>query len=88
MGLVDRPYQIGVEYYDSAGNKKKKTFTEFEAVVFAHEYDHLDGVLHMDRAIQIYNLPQEKRKQFREILPNHGYEIISTEGTFEYLKNN
>ena len=84
MGLVDRPYQIEVEYYDTLGKKIRKTFTEFEAVVFAHEYDHLNGILHMDRAVQVYNLPQEKRKEFRDILPNHGYEIISTKGIFEY----
>ena len=84
MGLVDRPYQIEVEYYDNLHEKKIKTFTDFEAVVFAHEYDHLNGILHMDRAIQIYNLPQDKRKEFRDILPNHGYEIISKEGIFEY----
>lgn len=87
MGLVDRPYQIEVEYYDTLGKKIRKTFTEFEAVVFAHEYDHLNGILHMDRAVQVYNLPQEKRKEFRDILPNHGYEIISTKGIFEYKDN-
>lgn len=38
----------------------------------------------MDRALQIYNLPQDKRKNFRELLPNHGYEIISKEGEFKY----
>ena len=84
MGLVDRPYQIEVEYYNGIGEKLIRTFTDFEAVVFAHEYDHLDGILHMDRAIQIYNLPQDKRKEFREILPNHGYEIISKNGEFKY----
>ena len=88
MGLVDRPYQIEVEYYNGIGEKLIRTFTDFEAVVFAHEYDHLDGILHMDRAIQVYNLPQDKRKEFRNILPNHGYEIISKEGNFEYQRIN
>lgn len=88
MGLVNRPYQIEVEYYNSIGEKLIRTFTDFEAVVFAHEYDHLDGILHMDRAIQVYNLPQDKRKEFRNILPNHGYEIISKEGNFEYQRIN
>ena len=84
MALVDRPYEIVIEYYDGTGQKRTRIFTDFEAVVFAHEYDHLDGILHMDRAIQIYNLPQDKRKEFREVLPNHGHQIISKEGEFKY----
>lgn len=84
MALVDRPYEIEVEYYDEIGNKKIHTFIDFEATVFAHEYDHLNGILHMDRALQIYNLPKDKRKIFREVLPNHSYEIISKEGKFKY----
>ena len=84
MALVDRPYEIEVEYYNEVGDKKIHTFLDFEATVFAHEYDHLNGILHMDRALQIYNLPQDKRKNFRELLPNHGYEIISKEGEFKY----
>ena len=84
MALVERPYEIEVEYYNKIGDKKIHTFTDFEATVFAHEYDHLNGILHMDRVIQIYYLSHDKRKAFRELLPNHGYEIISKTGNFEY----
>lgn len=86
MGLVDRPYEIEIEYYNEKGILEKKTFTGFEATVFSHEYDHLDGILHIDRAVQVYELPQESRKQFRQLLPNDGYEIISEDGEFEYQK--
>lgn len=84
MGLVDRPYQIELEYYQEDGTLKREIFTGFEATVLSHEYDHLDGILHIDRAIQVYELPQDKRKEFRYLLPNDGYEIISKDGTFEY----
>ena len=86
IGLVDRPYEIELEYYLVDGSLKREIFTGFEAVVLSHEYDHLDGILHIDRAVQVYKLSQDKRKEFRELLPNDGYEIISKEGIFEYTK--
>jgi len=86
MGLVDRPYEIELEYYLEDGSLKKEIFTGFEATVLSHEYDHLDGILHIDRAIQVYELSSDERKKFRDILPNGGYEIISKEGNFEYDK--
>ena len=87
MGLVDRPYEIQVEYYLEDGTLKTEIFTGFEATVLSHEYDHLDGILHFDRAVQIYELPQDKRKEFRELLPNGGYQIISKYGDFKYENN-
>lgn len=84
MGLVDRPYEIELEYYDRGGILKKEIFSGFEATVLSHEYDHLDGLLHIDKAIQVYELPAEKRKVFRKTLPNDGYEIISKDGEFKF----
>lgn len=51
MGLIDRPYEIEIEYYNEKGILERKTFTGFEATVLSHEYDHLDGILHIDRAV-------------------------------------
>ena len=89
IGLVDRPYEIELEYIQEDGSLKREVFIGFEATVLSHEYDHLDGILHIDRAVQVYELPQEKRKEFRNLLPNGGYEVISKEGNFEYseIKN-
>lgn len=84
MGLVDRPYEIEIEYYQEDGTLIKEVFSDFEATVLSHEYDHLDGVLHIDRAIQVYSMPQEARKEFRDLLPNGGYEVISKDGKFDY----
>lgn len=74
MGLVSRPYEMVVQYYDCEGNKHSETFKGFEATVLSHELDHLDGILHMDIAEEVVNMPKEDRKAFRE---QHPYEIIS-----------
>ncbi len=84
MGLVYRPYKILVEYYDMYGNWHEETFEGFEATVLSHELDHLDGILHIDIAEEVLNMPVEERKQWREI---HGYEVFSKEGNYKYLRN-
>ena len=74
MGLVNRPYEMVVKYYDVQGNEHIDTYTGFEATVLSHELDHLDGILHMDIAEEVLVMPKEKRKIFRK---THPYEIIS-----------
>ena len=74
MGLVERPYKIVVEYLDVEGNLHKDIFEGFESTVLSHEMDHLDGILHMDIALEIKNMPKEERKKFRQ---THGHEILS-----------
>lgn len=74
MGLVSRPYEIIVQYYDANGKEHEDKFEGFEATVLSHELDHLDGILHMDIAEQVLNIPKEERKEFRKL---HPYEIIS-----------
>lgn len=83
MGLVLRPFKILIHYVDLNGKKHQKTFKGFPATVFSHEYDHLDGVLHMDKAIELKVMPKEERKEFRK---NHNYEIFSTSGDFIELE--
>lgn len=85
MGLVERPYKVEVEYFDKYGNKLKETFTELGAVVLSHEMDHLDGILHIDKSIELYNMPFELRKEFRK---THKLEIIKKEGPYELSTTN
>lgn len=48
-GVVpDRSVIIDVEFYDPHFNKQRMKLRGFEAVVFAHEYDHLNGILYTD----------------------------------------
>ena len=49
VGTVDRPYSVEVEYYDIKGEKKHEIFEGFKATVFCHEFDHLNGILFIDR---------------------------------------
>lgn len=83
-GRVLRPYKITLEYYDTEKNKHTEVFEGFEAAVLSHEYDHLDGILHIDIAEEIIEMPVEERRKWRQ---THGYVIISKEGEYEQLKN-
>ncbi len=83
MGLVLRPYKIEIEYLDINGNKQEMTFEGFPATVFSHEYDHLDGILHMDKAIELLVMEKEDRKEFRK---EHPYKIFSKDGDFLELE--
>lgn len=84
LGLVKRPYQINVEYYDINGNKHYDIFEGFESTVLSHEIDHLDGILHMDIADELIIMNIDDRKIFRQ---THGYNIISKKGNYDKLKN-
>ena len=83
MGRVLRPYKIELEYYDVEGNKKQETFEGFESTVLSHEIDHLDGILHIDIAEEVYQMPAEERKAWRI---NHGYKVYSKTGNYEVLR--
>lgn len=51
-GFVDRPYQIKVSFTDQLGEKIEKNFVGKESSYFLHEYDHLDGILFIDRILE------------------------------------
>ena len=80
MGLVIRPYEIVVKYYDIDKNEHIETIKGFESTIISHEIDHLDGVLHMDIAEEVIEMTREERKKFRE---THPYEIISKTCNYE-----
>ncbi len=48
-GEVLRNYTIKIMYWDSEGKFHEEMVEGFTAVVFQHEYDHLNGVLFTDR---------------------------------------
>lgn len=62
FGMVDRPKTVWVEAFDIDGNKLKYKAEDIEAVVLCHETDHLDGVLFIDKAYDIYTLTEEEIK--------------------------
>ncbi len=48
-GYVERPQFVRVRYQDLAGARHSLELQGFPATVFQHEFDHLDGVLYIDR---------------------------------------
>ena len=47
--MVSRPDQVHVSAYDLAGNPIDQVFKGFIARVIQHEYDHIQGVMFIDR---------------------------------------
>lgn len=59
-GTVARHKQITVEYYDETGAKQSRGFSGFLSHVVQHELDHLNGVLFIDHARDLYELSAEE----------------------------
>lgn len=49
FGKVPRAHRISVSFQDVSGALHERTFEGFAARVFQHEYDHLDGILFIQR---------------------------------------
>jgi peptide deformylase len=64
-GLVPRYQSIKVEYTDTNGNLQKLEFTDFVARIFQHEYDHLEGLVFLDRVESTLDMMTEAEYQQR-----------------------
>jgi len=53
VGTVERPQYIKIQAMDLDGETKVYEFEDFHARVMCHEYDHLDGILYIDKADNI-----------------------------------
>ncbi len=60
QGTVRRPAKVKAEYRDRNGKKHKLTAEGFFARAVCHELDHLNGVLYIDKADELYALPPEE----------------------------
>jgi len=54
-GIVTRPEKVKAEYRDRHGRKHTVTGTGLFARCMCHEFDHLDGVLYVDKASEVYD---------------------------------
>lgn len=52
-GNVARPKIMTVEAQDRTGKKHVYHISDYEAVAFSHEIDHLDGVLFIDKIVDV-----------------------------------
>ena len=59
-GVVTRPYKVKAEYRDRTGKKHTVTGTGLFARCMCHEFDHLDGVLYIDRAEEVFDNEDNK----------------------------
>lgn len=53
IGTVERPVYVKMEALNLDGEKIIYEFHDFEAIVVSHEFDHLEGILYIDKATNI-----------------------------------
>ncbi|MBE9007187.1 peptide deformylase [Fortiea sp. LEGE XX443] len=68
-GLVPRYRVIEVEYTDRYGKLQKQELTDFVARIFQHEYDHLDGIVFIDRVESTHDIITEQEYQ-KQVINN------------------
>ncbi len=56
-GLVERPQTLTIRAFNRYGSEYVITVNDFMAVVCSHETDHLDGILFIDKAKELYKKP-------------------------------
>lgn len=59
-GLVPRHRRIGMRYVTRAGELREEEYEEFLARVFQHEFDHVQGMVFVDRVESTRELVTEK----------------------------
>ena len=59
-GLVPRHKRIAFRYLTRTGEQCEEEYADFQARVFQHEFDHLQGVLFIDRVDSTLGLVTEK----------------------------
>jgi peptide deformylase len=70
-GPVERACWVDVEYFDRFGQPQHTRLTDFVARIFQHEYDHLEGILFVDRVRPADLISEEEyQKIMFEPLPN------------------
>lgn len=62
-GEVKRYTNVTITYYNEHGEKQTRGAGGLLAHIFQHEIDHLDGILFIDKARNIVNIPPEKLKE-------------------------
>lgn len=62
FGTVQRHAKISVSAYDEHGKKFTRGAARFFARVMQHELDHLEGVLFIDKAKGVLNVPERAKK--------------------------
>ena len=56
QGEVERPKKVVIEFQNRKGEWFKLTAYDFFAKAICHEYDHLDGILYIDKAKNVMDV--------------------------------
>lgn len=70
-GRVRRSTAVKVEGQNLKGKPIKMKLTGWQAVIFAHEYDHLDGVLYVDRLEEGEREKEEVGGRLRQLVEEY-----------------
>jgi peptide deformylase len=73
-GSVQRSKWIKVEAMNLKGKTIKKKYKGWEARIFQHEYDHLDGIVYIDRLIDDENKQTVVEPRLKELIQQHDTE--------------
>ncbi|MBN1201573.1 MAG: peptide deformylase [Anaerolineae bacterium] len=79
FGNVKRHQSVTVRGYDRDGKKIRIKANGWLARVFQHEIDHLDGVLFIDRATEIWQMVNEDKAEAAGL-----YNLYNTEHDMEF----
>lgn len=63
-GQVKRSDKVTIKAYDQEGKKVERGASGLLAQIFQHEIDHLEGVLFIDKAENIQNIPPKMKARF------------------------
>lgn len=66
IGTVERPDYIKIEADDLEGRRQVYEFRDFDARVMCHEYDHLDGILYVDKAVNVREASEDDYEDYEE----------------------
>ena len=68
-GLVPRHRRIGIRYLTRGGEMQEVEYVDFLARIFQHEFDHLQGMVFIDRLESTLELVTEQ--EYLRLLQNH-----------------
>ncbi len=61
QGTVERPERVRMKGMDRDGNQQEYEFEGWDAVVMCHEFDHLEGILYIDKSDNLYEVTDEEQ---------------------------
>ena len=62
-GTVTRPEKIRIKGLDRYGKMQDYKFEGFDAIVMCHEFDHLEGILYIDKAENVHEITEEPEEE-------------------------